>query len=1000
MAEESQPTNDTQADKAGRVSAHGRSSTGEPSLTARTSAALSSFSNPYSALSVLPQAADLSEAFVGVLLADTSVESLYAKALKRLGRRFKKANDEILLRSLRDLEVRADTEVRSMVARVLAQPDQRRCITDLIFRRVRPDRRPGPFDKAAVNIASVASFPAKGKTPVGTTEPTGLPSERRRIRVGTKVPTTNHAPPLIEDVKTFILEQSPFEGLKCELRFLIWPPQDIPDGLSQGQLSLRMYLERHFEEAAVGEYEWIRALEEVGYSREEIADLLYEEHEDSPWIYFDRNGPLAEFLAGIEWTATTSLNDLYPVLPGVELSACGISVARRLVEELCGLGGVSPESRNTLEWNGRVQLREGDSRAIISHSFNTIPMEDTKAVIARLLTVAQRLCVASAILEKSGFSRGSFTLLAVPSDRTVGTPLVQLYSWNVETVISLVNSYIDLLRLHERFISSSEELFQLWRQSHSVLSPIVPRDHIEEPFTSSILNVSSLAIQVLCVGLLSFTQAHTGNLRPFFLESTPKSLLLLGLQGIKSLSPSYPCVEVGMAELTCLSEMTGGPVIVFRSGMAAGDPDAPARFDVRATPNDILDTWGPGGFVHPKGLPTNPAVAISMGGGYVVPPPLQGNGGKYHWSRALTLPSDPPALDREVEIVIGATIPVNDSCTSDENICWGRSASKTVELGTYQSYYETTEHQLGAQAGCDYGTIVVNRVRTKRPGATLKDEILRSLIEFPASIFDYYCGVRVSYCTGVAQRVPMTQLIGDLLPVFATTLTSAQQRQAWKELESEHQACERFRGTEFAWADPQTIRDWLGTLSSTYHDCLLRLIRLIVSTLAATGLSPNGTFLAVAWPRNYLVKNCLRVPFDDDDAKWIPMLADAEDCATFAYITSACLPAEGVVACRGPNPVWGNKVHLLETAVSFPASRSMGSLCHGETYFFLKDGNEPAWFKAMMGEGVSHPSLVKLGTLWSIPRGLKRRVVILEQKKRNERRIQERRIFGHLAEEV
>ena len=447
--------------------------------------------------------------------------------------------------------------------------------------------------------------------------------------------------------------------------------------------------------------------------------------------------------------------------------------------------------------------------------------------------------------------------------------------------------------------------------------------------------------------------------------------------------------------------MTGDSVMVFRESAISDPTELTERFDVRATPDNILDTGGPGGLVHRKDSDNTPPVAIAIGGGYIIPPSTEDVTGKYHWDKALDLPSSPPGLNCAAEIVIGATILVNDHCTSDDDICWQRTSSCTAELGTYQSYYETTEHQLGTQVGSDYGMVVVNRVRTKHPGATLKDEILKSLVDFPATVLDYYSGVRVSYCTGISQRVPMTQLVGDLLPVFATTLTSANHRRTWQELKSTHSVVDIFKGSESSWADPQSIRNWLGQLEADQHDYIIRLIRLIVRTLAATGLSPNGSFFAVAWPRDNQMKNCLRVQFgEDDDTKWIPMLADSEDCATFAYITNACLPVEGMVACRGPNPMWVRKVHLLETAVSFPATRVMKSLCHGQKYFFLKDGDDPAWFRAMVVDGEQQTALVRLGTFQSIPQGVRRRMTMLERRKKNEGRIQEKRLATHLAEGV
>jgi hypothetical protein len=54
------------------------------------------------------------------------------------------------------------------------------------------------------------------------------------------------------------------------------------------------------------------------------------------------------------------------------------------------------------------------------------------------------------------------------------------------------------------------------------------------------------------------------------------------------------------------------------------------------------------------------------------------------------------------------------------------------------------------------------------------------------------------------------------------------------------------------------------------------------------GISPDGTEFLVAWPYDGIVNQCFRIPLGEDN-KWAPMLADSDDCATFAYISNDCL---------------------------------------------------------------------------------------------------------------
>jgi hypothetical protein len=122
-------------------------------------------------------------------------------------------------------------------------------------------------------------------------------------------------------------------------------------------------------------------------------------------------------------------------------------------------------------------------------------------------------------------------------------------------------------------------------------------------------------------------------------------------------------------------------------------------------------------------------------------------------------------------------------------------------------------------------------------------------------------------------------MIADLLPVFAMASKSSQDdAHLWKEL-LKVDIINAFRHN--------TIRDSLIKLSSQLHQHVLRMIRRILKVLQHTGIDREGKILVVAWPHEHKLFRCFRVACEKETL-WAGVLADLEDSATFAYITTRC----------------------------------------------------------------------------------------------------------------
>lgn len=755
------------------------------------------------------------------------------------------------------------------------------------------------------------------------------------------------------------------------------------------------FLETQFEQASSGEYVWIAELKDIGYTNTEIAQLLYERANDSPWIYFEpANIPSADIRSDHHLeNCAHHLSETSR--PGDQALGPALKTDRdrevlRIIEELCGLGGLSPSSRAASDWNGTAEFLEENSVVLIRHRSPLYIWPSPSSTIHRLIRVAEGFCTAVRAVQDAGLCCDSFTVL-----RTSGIARPELQLSRIE--FSLARQLLNSLRaLDTKCTDDPERQFEirtLQIVSQNIIGYAIGDYTVVQSDTrEDVFHLPSLALQFLCVGFLSYTQAHIGTLQPFFLDTPLRKIVLLGTR----VSPKPGMyITAHLVELSCLAGMCQGPVLAFSGPGSVQRTPGVWKYDVRACPRDILDTWGPGELIFRSAKKDSP-LAIKIGGGYISPTTERDVVEGYHWDRSMRISEESPSLKLDREVVVGRLVTVNARCVIDDEECWKKSSGHFEELGTYNSYSELAERQFGLQGGPDYLAMTANMVWAKRRGRTIKARNLdredRMLIPF----LDFYWGVRVSFCTGVAQRVSLRHLVADLLPAFATCLTSPTTKSFWESLKTEYQIIERFRDP-----DPKqpSLCSWLSGLREDLYRFVLLLVRQILETLRDTGLSPDGRYFSVAWPHNGVVNRCLRMSLDDHN-KWTPMLADSDDCATFAYISNTCLEA-GNISCGGPDARWQGRIHLLETAVLCPASIGPWALRHEQTYFFNKLDNTLFWVRVRRNAacGTLPVALVRLFSIESLPRDVIRRLLFNDEQKR-QRRLREKDLACIQAEIV
>lgn len=205
-----------------------------------------------------------------------------------------------------------------------------------------------------------------------------------------------------------------------------------------------------------------------------------------------------------------------------------------------------------------------------------------------------------------------------------------------------------------------------------------------------------------------------------------------------------------------------------------------------------------------------------------------------------------------------------------------------------------------------------------------------------------YYGLRVSFCTAIAQRVPLRRVIADFLPDTAGTLTNPEDIESWRRIRDEYGALDKLLNTK------ASLHEWVVSFDSNNLRSLLhRLLYMALGALRLTGLDSDGKYCTLLWLQDGVEKR-LRVPASED-TRWVSILKDTDHTATFAYITRLCLVSDES-PCRGLNPKWPNRIYFLETAI-FPQEGE--GLCHGRVYYFTMDG-QTLWVEARSTTGSKH----------------------------------------------
>ncbi|EPS35817.1 hypothetical protein H072_10787 [Dactylellina haptotyla CBS 200.50] len=809
---------------------------------------------------------------------------------------------------------------------------------------------------------------------------------------------------------SFITGGESFKDFKSNLYIIVNPPNTIHEAIkSRISGAIERLLTKRFDTVGVGEFEWLIELKEAGYSMGEIANVLLEDANDSPWIYFEpRKFELADKRPSCDFHPSGCVhsseilqleNDTNKVL---QLDNQDPRFDSEAIQELCGLAGLIPSSCNIEDKDGNAEFLEENSVAVISYFHTGNADNSALRVLKSNVTILKRVCTAFSLMQTASLCCNAFTvLLREPHFGVTGegdSPLVlnNVEFSRIERLIPPLEAFIlTHLDFSGAINRESRGLVSLWitvrHLCMSILGPMnagIPSTFEKIEIKSNvILHLISLTVQFVTLGFLSYNQAHVGPIQPFFLDTPQHKLVLSGATSITSSNHSIPCISLSLMNLTCLGDMIGQPVLVFSIHSSLDDAltcKDENRFDVLSTPYDLLDTWGPGHFIihkqvgieratwdilepEDRQIRMHMASAIKIRGGLIYYD-IHSESSKFHWSSDANLDSISPVNFSATDpIQIGAPVEVNNNCVMDENECWEKSQCAFENLGVHSDHWKLDESQYGGQAG-NYMLLQANWTMHKIPGRTWKQEILEEEPRMLRRYLNCLCGLQVSFCTGVSRRVPLRVLIAD---VFLTFLEISGLDPAVRDiLMYWYNIPDEFRR--------DSVQEFLDKLPPDHLEIILVLVQRILLCFKSTGVDSQGKYFSVAWVNSKAEPpiQCLRVPCRERKNSWVHVLADSEDCATFAYISKTCL-VTAEAQCQGSTKCWHNTSPLLETEVlqhNENPSKPLGALETTKTYFFQKMDSQ---LKVVVGRDGQFPGRVALIVAPSLmPAKFKRRLVM------------------------
>ncbi|RSL92213.1 hypothetical protein CEP52_013946 [Fusarium oligoseptatum] len=716
------------------------------------------------------------------------------------------------------------------------------------------------------------------------------------------------------------------------------------------ETDVKFLLSEHFHSVARGSYGWLSDLRQLGLEKAEIIDLVMGAMADNsgPWISANISNvpdPQATIDTVLHQSycahkrRNTRTGD-YKENETASFDRFSEYISRdnmqRRVSLFCGLAGVLPPGSGPLSDFGMISfLDKKESIKVIysdhwlepqprnediegrlkrlTHRMRAKAKETTTAVqstalyagLISQLQIALRGFINAAItLQKTGFCCNQFTVLTAP-ESTLGPDNVTIVHMNTITFDIVLKLAQDVDQLHHeglhdrallRSVSASMRIMEtLFQTPLSLPSTIAHKLHL-----------CSLTVQLLCLGIVFYAQAHTGKLQPSYLSEPLTRVEILGS------SHDQPYIVAEQAKLACMGELVGDQVFVFRMSTRTRPIGVDGSF-LSVTCDEIVDSWGPASLIMDPQEASERISGLVIRGGIIQP-----NGKSDHGSL-------PDAFGYKDKIVVGATIPAPSShlvakeeirgfqdrngqpptgeraavnrsraaaqqspethppppqaqhavqtavtitkCPRDITESYNASrAFHLDELGSKPSRWRLTTltanlqggYQVLAQVGGEWqkqSAVPMKRVFLDRWGTE------RKLSDFESPL-----GLQISLCTGVARRVPLRVLVREDLMDYVGSLSV----KGWKDLKGL---------AKDAMESKERFAKWSDELTDEQRTCVQNVFWHVLNRLKDTGFDEDGDQFSILWPYESDANRCVKVK-PRNEHEWLTVLEDKEWSAT------------------------------------------------------------------------------------------------------------------------
>lgn len=690
---------------------------------------------------------------------------------------------------------------------------------------------------------------------------------------------------------------------------------------------------------------------------EDDSDMEYDLVDDSPPGYHTRitTGPYASSSS----TATRiepNDSDLEYELDDHN-TASYVSESPSVTESaamLCGLGGVFPHGPGNATFT--IANKE-TAEVILKYSADSTVSDLEEAAMSTLLQAGNGLLQAMSDAQKAELCCNAFTILHETDELTsTGHPVLRLSGIAFETVIDFVRGIQDASRQKSRPVPRNS-----LRKASQAAKEVLEQCHLnysgEKADFAEDIECCSLTMQLLCIGFILFLGGHLFRTQLPILTTHVSRFVLSGVTGSRR-------IVVEARDMACVGQMLGDKVFAFALRNPLGDteeltPTPSNESYLLARSNDLLELWGPANCIYKKdanAASTESLAAVDIRQGRIALTGASDCGHRLaHWSpssrrfskpRTSETQTEVPSKTHELEqsarmpfkldetlllfsiqeiLLIGA-LPVNTRCRIDFARTFANAPpNMIVPLDTYDSYWELETRQIGIQLSAQWAALTLGIQEGRRRGLTKKEAVVNSWNNNELRVLNEPWGVLFSICTGFATRVPLRQVIGEVLEEYLFNVDPMVDGQSlpdnWAHTVETLKMVMKGTGLGREEANKEVIRYLIYGMGKRRKRFVRAAISFVLQHLIQTGVNAREGTFKIAWANRNDPFQSYRFSCSRDHAEWTMLLQDSKRIATFAVATRDCLVTDarhGIVSscrCRFQRPVTPTRVKLLHTRI-------------------------------------------------------------------------------------